>query len=109
MWHGLFVLLLLGYVIIQFAVKSKKRYFLYFISGCVLGFYFDIVSFANGYYSYPDFYRLKILGLPFSMTLAEGFSVAIAIYIFEFVKKHLGGIYRKKKVLNRNYSQRNKR
>ena len=89
LWYGLFMLLLFGYAIIQLTVKAKKRYFLYFISGCVLGFYSDIVSFVNGYYSYPDFYRFTILGLPFSMTLAEGFSAAITIYLYELIKKFI--------------------
>lgn len=84
-WYGLFVILLLAYLLIQSKVKAKKRYFIYFIAGSLLGFYFDIVSFTNGYYNYPDFYKFKLLGLPFSMTLVEGFSVAITIYIFEFL------------------------
>ncbi len=87
LWYGLFTLLLLCYLFVQFSVKSKKKYLLFFISGCVLGFYSDIVSFANGYYSYPAFYKLAIFGLPFSMTLAEGFSAAITIYLYEFVRK----------------------
>lgn len=87
LWYGLFAVLLMGYLLIQFTVKSKKKYFVYFVAGAVFGFYFDIVSFTNGYYSYPDFYKFTIFGLPFSMTLAEGFSAAIAIYLYEFIRK----------------------
>lgn len=87
LWYGLFAVLLMGYLLIQFTVRNKKKYFVYFVAGAVFGFYFDIVSFANGYYSYPGFYRLTILGLPFSMTLSEGFSVAIIIYLYEFIRK----------------------
>jgi uncharacterized membrane protein YoaT (DUF817 family) len=80
------MILLVIYLIIQFKTQNKMRYFLYFVFGCVFGFYFDIVSFTQGYYSYPDIFYIKILGLPLSMTLAEGFSVAITIYIFELIK-----------------------
>ena len=86
LWYGLFAVLLTAYLLIQFTVENKKKYFIYFMAGVILGFYFDIVSFMNGYYSYPDFYKFKILGLPFSMTLAEGFSVAIVIYLYESFK-----------------------
>ncbi|MFH1182264.1 MAG: hypothetical protein V1702_04855 [Candidatus Woesearchaeota archaeon] len=86
LWYGLFVLLLTSYLAIQLTAENKRKYFFYFLAGCLLGFYFDIVSFTRGYYSYPGFYFLKILGLPFSMTLAEGFSVVITIRIFEFIK-----------------------
>jgi len=77
------------YLLIQFNVKNKKKYLLFFISGAILGFYFDIVSFTNGYYSYPGFYTIKILNIPLSMTIAEGCSVAITIYLFEWLMKHL--------------------
>lgn len=97
LWYGLFAVLLAAYLLIQLTVENKKKYFAYFVAGAVLGFYFDIVSFTSGYYSYPDFYKLKILGLPISMTLAEGFSVAITIYVFESLKKRLGGVHLKKK------------
>ena len=90
LWYLTFTILLLSYLFIQITVKNKKRYVVYFISGCILGFYFDIVSFVNGYYSYPDFYKFTVLGLPLSMTLAEGFSVAITIYLYDFVKKRIG-------------------
>jgi len=88
-WYVLFIILLLGYLIIQFTVKDKKRYFIYFLCGIVLGFYFDIVSFTQGYYTYPGFYRITLLGLPFTMTLAEGFSVVICLYIIDFIRKHI--------------------
>jgi hypothetical protein len=86
-WNILCVILLVAYLVIQFTVKNKKKYFTYFISGMVFGFFFDIVSFTQGYYSYPTFYKVTLLGLPVSMTIAEGFSVAIAMYIIEFVKR----------------------
>ena len=81
-WYTIFLTLLLFYIYIQILTKDKK-YFVYFLLGSVFGFYFDFVSFVNGYYSYPNFYYFKLFGLPFSMTLSEGFSVAITIYLFE--------------------------
>jgi len=86
-WDILCVVLLVSYIAIQTTVKNKKKYFTYFVAGMVFGFFFDIVSFTNGYYTYPSFYRLTLLGLPISMTIAEGFSVAIAMYIIEFLRK----------------------
>jgi hypothetical protein len=88
-WYILFAILLLGYIAIQFSVKDKKRYFIYFISAMILGFLYDIISFSQGYYSYPDFYRLTILGLPVTMTLAEGFSVVICFYLIELIRKRV--------------------
>ena len=85
LWNGLVLALFLVYTVILYRVREKKRYFFYFALGAALGFYFDIVSYMNGYYTYHDFYKLTFLGLPISMTLAEGFSVAITLYIFEFL------------------------
>ena len=55
----------------------------------LFGFYFDITSFTFGYYSYPDFFVLKIFGLPISMTIAEGFSMTITIKVFEIAKNYI--------------------
>lgn len=82
MWYAISLVLLVVYLAIQILTKNKK-YFIYFILGSVFGFYFDYVSFVNGYYSYPNFYYFKLFGLPISMTLSEGFSVAILMYLFE--------------------------
>jgi uncharacterized membrane protein YoaT (DUF817 family) len=87
-WYILFFILLMAYLLIQFNVKNKRKYFIYFLCGSILGFYFDIVSFTQGYYSYPDFYSITLLGLPLSMTLAEGFSVVITIYIVEVIRRY---------------------
>ncbi len=88
-WHLIFVLLMISYLFIQLKVKAKRTYFVYFLSGSVLGFYFDFISFSNNYYSYPDFYGLTLFGLPITMTLAEGFSVAITMFIFENINQIL--------------------
>ena len=80
-WYAIFLVLLATYLVIQ-VLTGDKKYFIYFILGSFFGFYFDLISFINGYYSYPDFYHFKLFGLPISMTLAEGFSIAITIYLF---------------------------
>jgi hypothetical protein len=98
LWYILFIILLVTYLVIQFRVKNKKKYLLFFISGMMLGFYFDLVSFINGYYSYPGFYTIKILNIPLSMTIAEGCSVVITIYLFEFLTEY----FVKKKISTRN-------
>jgi len=60
----------------------------------LFGFYFDVFSFMNGYYSYPDIFPVTIFGLPLSMTIAEGFSVVIVIRAFELGKGFLKGRYK---------------
>ena len=88
-WYTIFGILLSGFLFIMYREQKKKLYLAYFLTGMIFGFYFDVVSFANGYYSYPDFYPVKILGLPVTMTIAEGFSVAITIRLFEYAKNLL--------------------
>ena len=84
-WITLFFTVMISYLSILYLVENKKKYFLYCAFGIIFGFYFDIVSYSNGYYTYPDFYKITILGLPLTMTLAEGFSVGIAIYLYSIV------------------------
>ena len=86
---SIFVSLLVVFLACVKTAKNRKIYIAYFISGMVLGFYIDIVSFTNGYYSYPDIFPVTLLGLPVTMTIAEGFSVAITMRIFEIAKKSL--------------------
>lgn len=84
-WYVVFIGLLAGFLYILARTRDKK-YLWYSIVGSCLGFYADYVSFTSGYYSYPDFYLFTILGLPFSMTLAEGFATAITVYSAEIIK-----------------------
>jgi len=86
-WYLIFGAILVSFLTVIFRTKERRRYILYAVSGMALGFYFDIVSFTMGFYTYPEFYFITILGIPFSMTLAEGFSVAITIRIFEMVSE----------------------
>lgn len=88
LWLGTWMILLVIFLIILYRAKNRKPYLLCFIFGMAFGFYFDIASFTLGYYSYPGFFPLPILGIPFSMTIAEGFCVVIAVRIFE-AAKHL--------------------
>ena len=86
-WSGIFLVLLIVFLSILYKAKKRKMYLLLFIFGMVFGFYFDTLSVAMGYYSYAQLF-LKVFGVPLSMTIAEGFSVVIAVRIFE-AARHL--------------------
>ena len=86
LWYGIWLILLVVFLVILRTSKIRKIYLLFFLFGMLFGFYFDIISFTFGYYSYPDFFLFKIFGLPLTMTIAEGFSIAITMKIFEIVK-----------------------
>ena len=81
------VVLLLSYLLVLFRVKNRYTYFLYFVSGSLIGFYFDTIAISQGYYSYSP-YGFVIFGMPVLITLAEGFAVAITIYLFEWLVGH---------------------
>ncbi len=82
LWYSFFVIVFLVFIFILYR-KKEIRFFWYFVFGSLFGFMFDLFSYTFGYYSYPDFYLLTVFGLPFSMTLAEGFCVATMIFFFE--------------------------
>ena len=91
LWYGIFAILAAAFFIILW--KERDRVWLYYmVIGCFLGFFFDLVSFTNGYYTYPSFYPFTILGLPFTMTLAEGFSISITIWLYEKAVRPLLGV-----------------
>ena len=86
-YYLVFFAIFISFLFIIFETK-KPIYFWYFIFGSILGFISDTLSFNFGYLYYPSFFLIKILGLPFSMTLAEGFASSITIYLFDtYVKK----------------------
>lgn len=89
LWLAVFAILLAAFALCMKTAKNRRKCWIYFISGMLLGFYFDIVSFTNGYYSYSSMFPITIFGLPLTMTIAEGFSVAITMRIFEIVKDFL--------------------
>ncbi len=98
-WYLVFFGLLAGFLFVLIRTRDKK-YLLYSIVGSCLGFYADYISFTFGYYSYPSFYVFTILGLPFSMTLAEGFATAITVYTAEIFQKLLKNISKARKTKN---------
>jgi hypothetical protein len=87
-WHAFFTLFLIGFIFVMW-MKKDPRFLFYFIFGSILGFaLFDLPSIALGYYAYPaGVYPFPILGVPLTVSLAEGFCVAIVIYIHEFLKE----------------------
>ena len=87
LWYTIWLALFTVFLVILYREKNRKLYFLYFVFGMIFGFYFDIVSSKFGYYSYPDFFPLEIFGIPFTMTIAEGFSVVITIKLFNCLFK----------------------
>ena len=97
MWMGIFSLLLVAFLLSVWSTKKRGKYALYFVTGVVFGLYFDTISFFSGYYSYPDIFPVTFFGLPLSMTIAEGFSVAITIRAFEAVKVFLKNLYKSSK------------
>lgn len=86
LWYTIFTVLLIAFL---FILWEDKRWLYYMIAGSALGFLIDFFSFSWGYYTYPDFYTFPIMGIPFSMTLAEGFSVALLIWAYERLVKRL--------------------
>ncbi|MBM3303671.1 MAG: hypothetical protein FJY76_01130 [Candidatus Aenigmarchaeota archaeon] len=89
-WSAIFLVLLAVYSLVLWKSKEKKLYILYFLFGILFGFYFDSISVMQGYYYYPELF-INVLGVPITMVLAEGFSVAITIKIFEVAKGFLSG------------------
>lgn len=85
LWYGLFAALALSYFAVQLVTKDRK-YFVYFLSGAALGFYFDL-TFTSANCAYPDFYLFKVFVLPLSMIVAEGFAVAITMYLFFTIRR----------------------
>jgi len=81
---GALILIFLGILI----YSKDKRYFFFFITGAITGFYFDIVSVSQGYYTYYPF-DLVILGVPLSVTIAEGCAIAITIFAYEHIIKNI--------------------
>jgi hypothetical protein len=83
-WYPFFFLFLAVFLLILYK-ERHIRYLFYAFFGAVFGFFlFDVPSVALGYYTYVESYYLFMLyGVPISMSLAEGFCVAITIYIYE--------------------------
>jgi len=85
LWYGIFIIIFLCYLFVMLKVKDKKKYFVYFLTGCFVGFYFDFISVSQGYYAYYQYFP-SIYGVPLTVTIAEGFSVSITIYLFNKIR-----------------------
>lgn len=87
-WSGIWLVLLIVFLVILYKEKNRKLYFLYFLFAMIFGLYFDTISVAFGYYSYSYLF-VNIFGVPLSMTIAEGFSIVIVIRLFEIVRHYI--------------------
>ncbi len=83
-WYSSFSVFLAAFLFILYREKDA-RFLLYALMGALFGYFvFDAPSVALGYYVYVEgHYFLSLLGVPISMALAEGFCVAIVIYLYE--------------------------
>ena len=98
-WYLFFTVFLSAFLFIIYRGR-EIRFLFYAMVGALLGYLvFDVPSVALGYYVYVErYYLLSVLGVPVSMALAEGFCVAIAVYVYEklpcffgfFKKKWMG-------------------
>ena len=95
LWYFTFIIILALYLIVMLKVKNKRRYLAYFLAGCFLGFYFDFISVIQNYYTYHP-YPPTLYGVPLTVTIAEGFSVVITIYLYEFLKTRWNKVLRGK-------------
>ncbi len=86
LWYPLFVALGLGYLSLLRFAKERKRQLAYLIAGSLFGFYFDVVSVSQGYYVYANYFPM-IAGVPLTVTIAEGFSTAITIYLYTLLAR----------------------
>ncbi len=61
------------------------RFFFYFMFGSVIAFFvFEVPSISAGYYAYNvQHFLISFYGVPLTISLAEGFCIAIAIYLYE--------------------------
>lgn len=89
LWFALFASLAIVYFIVLLKARNKRKYLAYFISGAIIGFVLDFVGVGQSYYHYYPFYGPIISGIPLSVTVAEGFAVAITICLFEFIRERL--------------------
>ena len=83
-WYAFFMVFLAAFAYIVFKERSPKFVF-YAMFGALFGYFiFDAPSVALGYYVYAErYFFFTPLGVPASVALAEGFCVAITIYMAE--------------------------
>lgn len=80
LWWGFFALITLIFAAVLFRERDK-RYVFYAIAGSIYGFILDFFAVSHGYYGY-EVYLVRFFGLAPSVIIAEGFSVAFTIYLF---------------------------
>jgi hypothetical protein len=83
-WFGSFAGFLAAFLLILWK-EGEIRYLFYAVFGSLTAFFmFDVPSSALGFYVYrSEYYFFSILGIPLTMTLAEGLCIAITIYAYE--------------------------
>jgi len=70
--------------------KTKlNQHFLFFLSGALIGFIFDITATSLGYYTYHFSFPLAIGNVPLGITVAEGLAVAFAIFIAQQLSRRI--------------------
>jgi len=79
-WTAFFTIFGIAFILILWKERDL-RYPLYWVFGALFGFLFDTSAVALGYYRY--LLPFQILGSPVTIIIAEGFCIAITIYIFE--------------------------
>lgn len=80
LWWGFFAMIALIFAAI--ILKERDwRYAFYAVAGSLYGLMLDFFAVSFGYYEYP-LYTVRIFNLSPSVIIAEGFSVAFAIYLF---------------------------
>ncbi|MBI2143154.1 hypothetical protein HYU20_02325 [Candidatus Woesearchaeota archaeon] len=94
LWYPMMGIIFLAFIGVLFYSKDRK-YIFYFITGGITGFYLDLVSVTQGYYSYYPYFP-HIFGVPLTVTISEGSSVAITIFLYkEIISKALTRLLRK--------------
>ena len=94
LWYLMLGIIVAVYLAVLLRTKDK-RYLFYFIAGAAVGFYLDIVSVSQGYYTYHQYFP-SVLGVPLSVTVAEGSSVAVTIFLYkEIISKIVSKLVKK--------------
>lgn len=83
LWYAMMGAISLAFIGILLYTRNKK-YIAYFITGALVGFYLDFVSVSQGYYTYHPYFPFY-LGVPLTVTVAEGCSIAITIFLYKEV------------------------
>ncbi len=80
-WYVMFALFVVSLCGILLYTKDKS-YFYYFITGSLFGFYLDLVSTTQGYYSYYSYFP-SFFGIPLTVTIAEGCAISFTIFAYK--------------------------